>query len=373
MEKEHRLIRIEDYEPLIGREAVERILDKAAELRDLHVVHVNSTYYGGDVAEILSSLTLLFHSVGIKSGWRIIQGSEDFFSITKKFHNALQGSKINLGDRKKRIYEEVIFENAIRNHLDHDVVIVHAPQPLPLIKHYRRRGPCIWRCHVDLSSPHQETWDYLASFAEEYDAVVLLLPEYAQKLTVPQRFILPAINPFSTKNAPLDDTAIAGRLAHYKIPTDLPLVVQVSRFDRYKDPEGVIKDFRLAHREVDCTLVLLGNVATYDPEGIEVYESLLDCQEERIIIMSRQDTALVNALQSKASVVLQKSLKEGVGLTVTEAMWKGTPVIDGNIGGIRHQIEDASTDWWRRPQSALYSSSGTGRFRTRWEESPVRL
>lgn len=340
MGHDQRLVSVEDYEAYIGPEAVGRILHKASQLRDLHVVNVNSTYYGGGVAELLSSLTLLFNSVGIKTGWRVIQGSEDFFSITKKFHNALQGAPINLSERKKKIFEEVIYENAVRNHLDHDVVVVHDPQPLPLIRHYRRRGPWIWRCHVDLSSPHAETWNYLSTFVEDYDAAIFSLPEYAQRISPPQRFFLPAINPFSTKNAPMDEREMDERLEHYGIPTDLPLVVQVSRFDRWKDPEGVIKAFKLARKNVDCTLVLLGNVATDDPEGKTVYESLLDCQEERIIILSRQDTALVNTLQSRATVVLQKSLREGFGLTVTEAMWKGTPVIGGNVGGIRRQIED---------------------------------
>jgi trehalose synthase len=151
---------------------------------------------------------------------------------------------------------------------------------------------------------------------------------------------MPAIDPFTIKNKELTDREINERIEHYKIPTDLPLVVQISRFDRWKDPEGVIKAFKLARKEVDCTLVLLGNAATDDPEGQRVYESLLNCQEERIIILSHQDSALVNALQRKAAVVLQKSIREGFGLTVTEAMWKGTPVIGGNVGGIRHQIKD---------------------------------
>lgn len=340
MEDAYAIIKAEDYEPLVGGEMVERILAKAAKLRDLHVVHINSTYYGGGVAELLSPLTLLLNSIGIKTGWRIIEGSEDFFGITKKLHNALQGSDINLSERKKRIYEEVIFENAARNHLEHDMVVVHDPQPLPLIRHYRRRGPWIWRCHADLTAPHRGTWDYLSRFAEEYDAVILTLKEYALELKTPQLFFYPAINPFSIKSHPLSDAEIDERLDHYNIPTDLPLVVQISRFDRWKDPEGVIRAFRMARKEVPCTLVLLGNAAPDDPEGEKVYESLLDSQEERIIVMSRQDTALVNALQRKAAVVLQKSIREGFGLTVAEAMWKGTPVIGGNAGGIRHQIED---------------------------------
>lgn len=334
------VVSLEQYEPHIGAEAIDRILLKSRKLRDLHVAHVNSTYYGGGVAEILSPLTLLMNNIGIRTGWRIIQGSPDFFSITKKMHNALQGEKINLSDMKMRIYEEVIQENATRNHLYHDVVVIHDPQPLPLIGHFRKRGPWIWRCHLDLSSPNPELWNYLRSFVEKYDAVILTLKEYSQKLDAPQVFFRPAIDPFSIKNRELSEKEIQDRLDHYGIPTDLPLVVQISRFDRWKDPEGVIRAFKLARKEVDCTLVLLGNVATDDPEGQLVYESLLKCRDERIIMLSHQDTALVNALQRKAAVVVQKSLKEGFGLTVTEAMWKGAAVVGGKVGGIKHQIED---------------------------------
>ena len=335
------IVQLEDYEPFVGGEAVERILKKAKPLRGLHVVNINSTYYGGGVAELLSSMSLLMNSVGIKTGWRIIQGAADFFSITKKMHNALQGDDINLSDRKMEIYEEVIHENAIRNHLEtHNMVIIHDPQPLPMIHHYKKNGPWIWRCHIDLTNPNRELWNYLAPTVEKYDAVILSLKEYAQNIKTPQVFFMPAIDPFKIKNREMSEEEIQERLDHYHIPTDLPLVVQISRFDRWKDPQGVIEAFKLARKEVDCTLVLLGNVATDDPEGAEVYESLLGCREERIIILSHQDTALVNALQRKAAVVLQKSIREGFGLTVAEAMWKGTPVIGGNVGGIRHQVED---------------------------------
>jgi trehalose synthase len=337
---ERHRIRVEDYERFIGAEAVERILGKARSLQDRHVVHVNSTYYGGGVAEILLSLTLLMNNMGVRTGWRIIQGPPDFFGVTKKMHNALQGGEIDLTEQKLHIYEETIRENAIRNHLDHDLVVIHDPQPLPLIEYYKRRGPWIWRCHIDLSNPNKELWDYLVPFVEKYDAAILSIEEYRQRLETPQVFFMPAIDPFSIKNRELSEEEIDERLDHYCIPRDLPLVVQVSRFDRWKDPESVIRAFKLARKEADCTLVLLGNVATDDPEGEEVYNSLLDEREERIIILSREDTALVNALQSRAAVVLQKSLREGFGLTVAEAMWKGTPVIGGNVGGIRHQIED---------------------------------
>lgn len=338
---EQKLITVEDYEPYIGEHAVDRIYKKAAKLKDIHVTHINSTYYGGGVAELLSSKTLLMNSLGIKTGWRVIQGSPDFFSITKKMHNALQGADINLTKLKMEIYEEVVFENAIRNHLHHDIVVVHDPQPLPMVKHYRKRGPWIWRCHIDLSEPNREMLKYLTPFIRAYDAVVLSLKEYRQKgFGAPQVFFLPAINPFTIKNKEFTEAEVQERLKHYDIPTDLPLIVQISRFDRWKDPEGVIKAFKIARREVKATLVLLGNVATDDPEGSEIFESLLKNREERIIILSVQDTALVNALQRRAAIVLQKSIREGFGLTVAEAMWKGTPVIGGNVGGIRHQIRN---------------------------------
>lgn len=335
-----RLCTVEDYEELIGAEAVERILRKVERLHDLHVVNINSTYYGGGVAELLSSLTLLMNASGISTGWRVIQGRPDFFSITKKMHNALQGSDIKLTDLKMHIYEEVAFENAARIHLDHDLVIVHDPQPLPLIRYFRKKAPWVWQCHVDLTRPDPDLWNYMVPLIEQYDAAVFSLPEYAQKLTVPERFIMPAINPFSTTNKPLSERDIDERLDHYDIPTDLPLVVQISRFDKWKDPHGVIDAVRIARKEMDCTLVLVGNVATDDPEGQEVFASLCDCAEERIRILSVQDSALVNALQRRAAVVLQKSIREGFGLTVTEAMWKGAAVIGGNVGGIKHQIED---------------------------------
>jgi trehalose synthase len=335
-----RLTTVEDYEPLIGAEPVERILQKAARLADQHILNVNSTYYGGGVAEILSSLTLLMNAAGVKTGWRVLQGRPDFFSITKKMHNALQGEDINLSELKQNIYEEVVFENAARMHVDHDIVIVHDPQPLPLIEFFRKKSPWIWRCHVDLTRPNPDLWAYLSPFVAQYDAAVFSLPEYAQKLELPQRFIMPAINPFSTTNREISDAEIDDRLDHYGIPTDLPLVVQVSRFDRWKDPQGVIEAFNIAREEVDATLVLVGNVATDDPEGQKVFASLCELATERIRILSVQDSALVNALQRRAAVVVQKSLREGFGLTVTEAMWKGAAVIGGNVGGIRHQIED---------------------------------
>jgi trehalose synthase len=339
----YRITQIEDYEPLVGAEVVQRIRDKAAKFKGPRIANFNSTYYGGGVAETISSLTLLMNSLGLRTEWRVIQGTPDFFSITKKMHNALQGGEIDLSDIKKEIFEQVIYENSARNFLDHDYdfIIVHDPQPLPLIEHYEKRRPWIWRCHLDLSRPNTETWSYLRRWIDNYDAVILSCREFTQEMKPPQRVMMPAIDPFTIKNRQLSGKEIDERLAHYRIPTDLPLVVQVSRFDPWKDPKGVVEAFKLARKQIDARLVLLGNFATDDPEGEEIFHSLCACRDERILILtSGDDTALVNALQTRAAVVLQKSLREGFGLTVAEAMWKGTPVIGGNVGGIRYQIED---------------------------------
>src|SRR5438128_11768001 len=337
---QYHVTQLEDYEPLIGRENVERIREKARRFKGLRVANFNPTYYGGGVAEMLSSLTLLWNSLGLRTEWRVIQGTPDFFSITKKMHNALQGAEIDLSSIKQEIFERVIYENSLRNFLEHDFVIVHDPQPLPLIEHYEKKCPWIWRCHLDLSRPDAGTWKYLRLWIDTYDAVILSCKEFVQEMKPPHRVIMPAINPFNIKNRELSDKEIDERLAHYEIPTDLPLVVQISRFDPWKDPEGVVKAFKLARKEVEATLVLLGNFATDDPEGSQIFESLRACQEERILILTKgDDTALVNALQRRAAVVLQKSLREGFGLTVAEAMWKSRAVIGGDVGGIRYQIE----------------------------------
>lgn len=331
---------LRDYEPLIGVKAFERIAAKAAKLRGLHTTHISSTYYGGGVAEILSPLTLLMNECGIETDWHIIQGHPEFFAVTKAIHNGLQGAEVELTPENKAIYEEVTLENAIRMHMDHDVMIVHDPQPLPLIAHLPRETPSIWCCHVDLSAPHRSVWQYLRQFIEQYDAVVFSLPEYRQKLSKPEHFVMPAINPFSLTNRDLTETEISAKLAEYGIPDDLPLVVQVSRFDKWKDPFGVIDAYRIAADEIPCRLVLLGNNATDDPEGQTVFEACFRHANESIYVLAVDDALLVNALQRRAAVVLQKSLREGFGLTVAEAMWKGTPVIGGNVGGIRHQIVD---------------------------------
>jgi trehalose synthase len=338
-----RLPSVDDYVPLIGRESAARIKAKARALRGASVVHVSSTYYGGGVAEMLAPLTLLMNSLGISAEWRIIRGTPEFFKFTKYLHNALQGAPADPAQMNTAAYEQVIYENAVRNPLEtgRDAVIVHDPQPLALVEHCRRNTPWIWRCHIDLTDPEPGAWNYVAPLIAKYDGAILSSAAYARDLPIPQHFFLPAIHPFTAKHREMSRGEIDERLAHYRIPTDLPLVVQVSRFDRWKDPSGVIEAFKIARKEVPATLVLLGNFADDDPEGREMFEAIARQGEERILVLPHgDDPLLVNSLQRRAAVVLQKSLREGFGLTVTEAMLKGTPVIGGAVGGIRHQIDD---------------------------------
>lgn len=333
---------LEEYEPLVGAAAIERVLKKADPLRTLHLVHISSTFYGGGVTEILTPLTLTLNAMGIETGWRMLQGTPAFFACTKKLHNTLQGEPVGISEADKAIYEQVVFENATRLHIeDCDAVIVHDPQPLPLIGHFGEKdAPWIWQCHVDLSSPNPAVWSYLRGFVEQYDLAVFSMPEYAQQIGVEQRIITPAIDPFSPKNREMSDEEIEQCLQHYRVPTDRPLVVQVSRFDRWKDPVGAIEAFRKAAEQVESRLVLVGNNAVDDPESGAILETIHNSLDERMIVLTADDPTLVNALQRRAAVVLQKSIREGFGLTVTEALWKGAVVIGGNVGGIRRQIRD---------------------------------
>jgi trehalose synthase len=328
------------YQPLIGVRATQRLLRKARRLRGLKVLHVNSSPQGGGVAEILSSLVPLMNELGITTDWFVITGSPEFFSFTKDVHNALHGEPVALARERLALHADVAHANGSQARLDtYDLIIVHDPQPLRLVE-LRRSQRWVWCCHIDLSAPYEPAWEYLAQSVNGYDAVVFSLPEYAQPLAVPQRFMMPAIDPFSLINQPISRPESTKHLERYGVGWDLPLVVQAGRFDKWKDPEGVIAAFRLACAQVPATLVLVGNTAPDDPEGPAMYERLQRCAGEQIIIIEADDPLLVNALQRRASVVLQKSLREGFGLTVSEAMWKGRPVIGGNAGGIRHQIVD---------------------------------
>jgi trehalose synthase len=345
-----------DYSNIVDDLALSEIYKKASKLYERHVVHFNSTFQGGGVAEILYSLLPLMNDTGIYAEWRILYGSPDFYQITKKFHNALQGDRINLTDVKKRLYVLAGQTCSVFNHLNHDCVIVHDPQPLPLIKFYRKKQPWVWRCHVDLSEPNEELWSYLKKFILRYDVAVVSHDKYRRAdLPVVQRVIHPAIDPLTPKNMVLGEDDVRKYLRKYEIPTDKPLITQISRFDRHKDPEGVLRVFTKVVDNVDCRLVLCGSMASDDPEGLRVYEQierkakrLID--ERRVILITVENNILVNALQRTSSVVVQKSLKEGFGLTVSEALWKGTPVVASNVGGIPLQIEDSVSGYLLDPK-----------------------
>jgi trehalose synthase len=334
----------DSYQPLIGPRAMRRLLSKARRLSGLRVLHVSSTRRGGGVAEILSRLTPLMNAAGIAADWQVIAGTDDSFAFTKEVHNALQGAPIDVTPRKANLHREVVLDQASGVGRDYDVVIVHDPQPLSLIAS-RGREVWIWCCHVDLTEPDPGVWSYLAPLVNRYDAAVFSLAEYAQDLVVPQRFIMPAIDPTSPINRPLAVAEVCERLRSYSIPLDRPLVVQVGRFDRWKDPQGVIDAFCMAGERLGATLVLAGNTAPDDPEGPQIFETVCRSRSERVLVLQLDDPLLVNALQRRAAVVLQKSIREGFGLTVSEAMWKGRAVIGGDTGGIRQQIIDAENGY----------------------------
>jgi len=335
-----------DYRPIVGDEVIADIYKKARRLYGKSVIHINSTYMGGGVAEILNSLAPLMNEVGLAAGWRIIRGSQDLFDITKKFHNALHGDNINLSEIKKHLYIKANEEFAVYTHLDQDCVIIHDPQPLPLIQFYKKRQPWIWRCHIDLSNPNKQLWEFLKGFILRYDEIIISKEEYKKPdLPINQRIIAPVIDPLTPKNMDLSEKDIAKVLKKFGISTDKPLVTQISRFDKWKDPEGVLDTFKIVKEKVDCRLVLCGSMATDDPEGIKIYQKVKQkandfLEKGDVLLITSENNILVNALQRVSSVILQKSLKEGFGLTVTEALWKGTPVIASNVGGIPLQIDD---------------------------------
>jgi trehalose synthase len=296
------------------------------------------------------------NDVGIDAGWRILHGSQEFFEVTKGFHNALQGAKFNLTDAKKNLYIQVNENFSRFTHLDHDCVIIHDPQPLSLIRSYRKRQPWIWRCHIDLTEPHAELWDFLKGFLLKYDQVVFSSEKYFKKdLPVDQRLMFPAINPLSPKNRDIPEKTILEQIERVGIPTDKPVITQVSRLDPWKDPEGVIDVFKMVKGKVDCRLVFCYNVASDDPEGLRMFEKVHKkagamVKTGDIIFVVGNSETLVNAIQRFSSVIIQKSTKEGFCLAVTEALWKGTPVVASNVGGIPVQIEDGKNGYLLEPK-----------------------
>ncbi len=350
------MLRLEDFRHIVPDETLAEIYAKARRLYGKHIVHLNATYQGGGVAEILYSLVLLMNDVGIDAGWRILHGSQEFFEITKSFHNALQGAKLNLSTKKKRIYLQVNENFSKFSHLDHDCIIIHDPQPLSIIQSYRKSQPWIWRCHIDLTNPHRELWDFLKGFLLKYDQIVVSSEKYFKDdLPVDQRLMLPAINPLSQKNKDISEKTIIEHITKAGIPTDKPIITQVSRLDPWKDPEGVIDVFKLVRQKVDCRLIFCYNVASDDPEGMRMYNKVLRKANKlykngHIIFVVGNNETLVNAVQRFSDVIIQKSTKEGFCLCVTEALWKGTPVVASDVGGIPSQIEDGENGFLVAPK-----------------------
>ena len=349
------IISLDKYRDIVGDMIIEGIRSEASSLSEKTVVHINSTYQGGGVAEILNSLIILLNDVGVKTDWRVLHGDLDFFTITKKFHNGLQGEEINLTSKKKEIYYINNVNNAIFTHINHDVVVVHDPQPLPIITCYKKRQPWIWRCHIDISNPRRNLWDYLKMFILKYDGMIVSMDQFKEKRiperVMPQYVIKPSIDPLNLKNKPISSSTISKYLMKAGLDEEKPIICQVSRFDKWKDPAGMVNIFRKAKEKVDCQLVLVGSMATDDPEGQEIFEELEKTveQEKDVHLIINAPDIVINALQRTSVAIIQKSLKEGFAITVSEALWKGTPVIASNVGGIPSQVLDGKNGFLLHP------------------------
>jgi len=341
--------KIDDYKKIVGKEVIEKLRKSAEPLRDKHVVHINATAEGGGVAEMLNTLVFLMNDVGIKTGWRILRGSHSFFKITKGFHNSLQGKPMSITKSRKEIYEEYSKRNSIITHIkDHDIVVIHDPQPLGMISEYQKKTTWLWRCHIDLSNPFSSTMDYLFSFIKKYDGVIVSSKRFTIKnLKKPQFIIHPSIDPLSPKNEKISHKKAKRIIESHGIDTSKPILTQISRFDPWKDHEGVLKIFQKVREKIDCQLVLMGDMPSDDPQGPIIFHRIKKKANHNpdIKLITEKNDLLVNALQQESAIVFQKSKKEGFALTVSEAMWKKTPVIGTNVGGIPLQIKDKKTGY----------------------------
>jgi trehalose synthase len=337
---------IDEYKGVAPQGDMVALLKLGDLLRGRRFLHINSTKEGGGVAEILHRMIPILQAIGINARWEVIKGDVRFYDITKKIHNALQGNDEDLTSAMWAYHEEVNARNAATLDLDADAVLIHDPQPAPLIQ-YRKSGVWIWRCHIDVSNPQQDVWNSLKRSCVHYNAAIFSVSKFAKSMPIEEFIIPPSIDPISEKNRELSPEEIIETAERFKIPRDRPIILQVSRFDRFKDPIGVIQAYRLAKKYNDCILVLAGSPATDDPEGdtvlAEVKEYAANDEDIRILMLPPFSDRDINALQRMAAVVLQKSLKEGFGLTVSEAMWKGKPVLGGANGGIPLQISHGVT------------------------------
>jgi len=335
------MAKIEDYIPIVGQSIIDDLKLIAEELKGKIIQHVNSTSVGGGVAEILNRMVPLLKELGVDTRWDLIKGGEQFFEVTKRFHNALHGRAEEINQRDFDIFMEASQRNIDEVSIYGDIVFIHDPQPIALIKK-RANNKWIWRCHVDISNPNERIWQFLMSFIVNYDLAVFSAPAFSRKLPIRQFLISPSIDPLSDKNKELPQETIDKVLRKYNIPKNKPIITQISRFDRLKDPAGVIEAYQQVKKYIDCQLILAGGGATDDPEGIQVFEEVKEKakQDKDIhILLLPQNDIEINALQRASTIIIQKSLREGFGLTVTEALWKAKPVVASNVGGIPLQIK----------------------------------
>jgi trehalose synthase len=338
------LARLEDYREVIGGAELEELKQLARHLQGTKMTHVNSTSVGGGVAEILHRMVPLLGELGIKARWDVIKGGDDFFNVTKLFHNALHGKAEDITEDMYQIFLDYNRRNAQEMDFSgSDCVFIHDPQPICLIdKREQGRGCWVWRCHIDISAPHQGLWNFLRKYVERYDGAIISSPGFAQMLAVPQYLIPPSIDPLADKNRNLSEDFIEKVMEKYRLDGSRPIVTQISRFDRFKDPLGLVEAFKKARQKIDCQLVLAGGGATDDPEGLlvldEVKQSAGDDPDIHILHLPPGADLEINALVRGSSLIVQNSLKEGFGLTVSEAMWKAKPVISRPVGGITQQV-----------------------------------
>jgi len=331
------------YEAVVGSQVIHELRLLAGKLAGKKILHVNSTAVGGGVAEILNHMIPLFNELGVQTRWDVIKGGEEYYAVTKKIHNALHGNPEEFTAADRALFMETQEKNLKQLELREDIVFIHDPQPVGLVKRKEKyKNKWIWRCHVDVSSPQADVWEFLKGYVEAYDRSVFSSPAFSRKLSIPQALVCPSIDPLSDKNRELSAEEVDAVMNRLKIPRDKPLVTQVSRFDRLKDPVGVIQAFKGIRNYVDARLLLVGGSADDDPEGAEV---LLEVKEAAgndpdilVLLLPPTSHLEINAIQRASTVIVQKSLREGFGLTITEALWKGKPVIASAVGGIPLQI-----------------------------------
>jgi trehalose synthase len=332
--------KLEDYTEIVGQAVIDDLRLAADKIKDKTVQMVNSTALGGGVAEILNRMVPLLSGLGINTRWDVIRGGEEFFAVTKKFHNALHGRKENITQHDFDIFMEAGRKNIEQIDTGSDIVFIHDPQPIVLVNK-RKDNKWIWRCHIDVSNPAPAVWCFLKDFINKYDSVVFSAPGFAQQLPMRQFLIAPSIDPLSDKNKELPPETIEGVLNKYGIDRHRPIITQISRFDRLKDPVGVIEAYQQVKTHIDCQLILAGGTASDDPESVLVFDEVMEKAQndpDAHILLLPQNDIEVNALQRASTVIVQKSIREGFGLTVAEALWKSKPVVASAVGGIPLQI-----------------------------------